>query len=79
MPADRKGLNISLWDSTEDKDSNSLTDRNRVILKYLMMFYLLYSAECLILAVKSLIFCVLMDVPPSKLIKRHHICEESEY
>ena len=79
MSADRKGLNVSLWGSTEDKDSNSLTDRDRVILKYLMMFYLLYSAECLTLTVKLLIFCVLINVPSSKLIKRYCIYEESEY
>ena len=44
-----------------------------------MASYLLYSAECFILAVKSLIFCVLMNVPSSKSIKRHYIHEESGY
>ena len=79
MSADKKDLNVSLWGSTEDKDSNSLADRNRIVLKYLIMLYLLYSAECLIFAVKLLIFCILMNVFSSKLIERHCIYEESKY
>ena len=79
MSVNKRGLNVLLWDSTEDKDSNSLTDRDRVILKCLIAFYLLYSTECLTLIVKLLIFCVLMNVLSSKSVKRHYIYEESEY
>ena len=79
MSADKRGLNVLLWGSTEDKGSNSLADRNRVILKHLMMLYLLYSTECLTLTVKLLIFYILMNILSSKLIKRYCIYEKSEY
>ena len=79
MSADRKGLNISLWDSAKGKNSNSLTDRNRIALKYLMTPYLLYSTECLTFTVKLLIFCILMNISSSKSVKRYCIHKESEY
>ena len=78
MSVDKRGLNILLWGSTEDKGSNSLTDRDRVILKYLIVLYLLYSIECFIFAVKLLIFCILMNILSSKSVKRYCIYKESE-
>ena len=77
MPAGGRGLDVSSWGSAEGKDSDSLADRNRIVLKRPMTSYLLYSAECLVFTVKLLIFCVLMDVPSSKSIERHRIREES--
>ena len=79
MSADKRDLNVSLWSSTEGKDSNSLTDRDSIVLKYLMISYLLYSAECLTLTVKLLIFYILMNILSSKSVERHCIYEESEY
>ena len=79
MSVDRKGFNILLSGSTEDKDSNSLTDRDKIMLKHLIVSYLLYSTECLILAVKLLIFCILMNVSSSKSVKRHCIYKEFKY
>ena len=41
-----------------------------------MTFNSLYNTECLILAVKSLIFCVLMNISSHESVERHCIYEE---